>query len=432
MYSKVSSAKVAKGILKPFYVRYRLALILLFTLMVAYIDRVNVSVLVVDPVFLTDMGISTDPVAKGMLMTVFLICYGGGMIILSPVGDWHGPRKAMLIAVSFWAIAMIWGGFAAGFISILLSRALLGLGEALHYPMQNSFVKNWFPAHERGKANAVWLIGVNVAPMIAMPLFTWLVPVYGWRFSFFMLAVIGTVPLFLLYKYTADHPHLYKKITKEEQNYIEAALQVEKDRETKQEKSSAWELILMVIKDYRVWMLVVAYTGISSIYWGTLSWLPSYLKEARGFSWATMGYLSSLPFILAIVVKLIAGHCADKMGYPARFMVVGLFGSAVFIFLGAYAQNNYLAAVLISCGVGTLAMATPCSWSVLQQIVPSKAAGTSAGIMSGVAHAISALSPVLVGFLINLTHSYVGGLMYMVGWGFFGAVASLVLVLKKY
>ncbi|HWR05737.1 MFS transporter [Sporomusa sp.] len=413
------------------YARHRLALILLITLLIAYIDRVNVAVLVVDNTFLTDMGIANDPVAKGSLMTVFLVCYGIGSVLLSPVGDWLGPRKATLISILFWTLALIWGGFATGLVTMLLSRALLGIGESMHYPMQSKFVKNWFPPHERGKANATWLIGLNIAPMVAMPLFAWMIAAVGWRDNFFFLASLGIIPLFLIWKYTADHPHLYQGISPCEQAYIEAALSKEQAVEGTAAPTNAWQSFLIVTRDYRVWLLVLAYSGTSSIYWGVITWLPSYLKEAREFSWAAMGAWASLPYIMAIVVKVGAGFAIDKIGRPALFLATGLLGSAIFIWLGAYAENNIIATILISCGVGTLAMGTPCAWVLLQQLLPGKVAGTGAGFMNGVASIISAASPLMVGFFIALTGSYIGGLMYMVGWGVFGAGLCLVLAWKR-
>lgn len=425
------AATQAEAHTKPTFIRRQIALILLVTLVIAYIDRVNVAVLVVDKSFLMDMGIANDPVAKGSLMTIFLICYGIGSVVLSPVGDWMGPRKATLISIALWGLALIWGGFAASFISMMISRALLGLGESMHYPMQSKFVKNWFPPRERGKANATWLIGLNIAPMVAMPLFAWMIPIFGWRENFFFLAMLGLIPLVLIWRYTADHPHLYKGISRTEQVYIEAELQKEKELEAASEKSNAWQNMRSVICDMRVWLLVLAYSGTSSIYWGVITWLPSYLKEARGFSWAEMGAWASLPYIMAILVKIVAGWAVDKLGRPALFLSCGLFGSAVFIWLGAYAQSNIAATALISLGVGTLAMGTPCAWSLLQQIVPGKAIGTGAGVMNGVASVISAVSPMMVGFLIALTGTYVAGLMYMVGWGVAGAVLCLILTWRQ-
>ncbi|MGA3116942.1 MAG: MFS transporter [Syntrophobacteraceae bacterium] len=423
-------AAMAPAIGKQTHVRHQLALILLVTLLVAYIDRVNVSVLIVDGSFLKAMGIANDPVAKGSLMTTFLICYGLGNIIFSPIGDWLGPRKAMLISIVLWAAACIFGGLAGTFLVMISSRALLGFGESLHWPMQSKFVKNWFPANERGKANATWLVGLSLAPMIAMPLFTWMIPALGWRGNFFFLAALGVIPFILVWLFTADHPYLHRRINTAERDYVEAALKEEIEAEGKLAQASLWENMKVFIKDYRFWLVVIFYSGVTSIWWGTMAWLPSYLKNARGFNWAAMGALASLPYIICFFINIFSGHASDKAGRRAPFTMVGLLGASVCIYLGAYTESNLAAALLISAGIGSLAISTPAGWSLLQQIVPAKAVGAGAGMMNGIANGISGLAPVVIGFLIGATGSYTSGLLYLVGWGLVSAAACLILVLK--
>jgi MFS family permease len=97
--------------------------------------------------------------------------------------------------------------------------------------MQSKFVKNWFPIDERGKANATRLIGLSVAPMVAMPLFTWIIPVMGWRGNFFFLAALGVIPFIMIRFFTADHPQLHRRINGAEKDYIEAALKAEREKE---------------------------------------------------------------------------------------------------------------------------------------------------------------------------------------------------------
>ena len=176
--------------LRPTRQRVVLVLILLVTLLVAYLDRVNVSVLLADNKFLTDMGIKGQPVQMGLLMTLFLIAYGISNILLSPLGDILGPRKAMSLSILLWAGALFMGGIAATFTTMLVARLILGLGEGMHWPMQSKYVKNWFPPHERGKANAVWVVGLMAGPAITMPFLTWAIHSYGWRTSFFILVVL--------------------------------------------------------------------------------------------------------------------------------------------------------------------------------------------------------------------------------------------------
>ncbi|MBP1764241.1 MAG: sauU 6 [Firmicutes bacterium] len=412
------------------YARHRLAVILFVVLFVAYIDRVNISVLVVDPVFLDAMGIANDPVAKGSLMTIFLVFFGLGNVLLSPLGDWLGPKKSTLIAIFLWGLAMMIGGLAATLTMMVMSRVLLGIGEGIYYPMQSKFVKNWFPVHERGKANATWLVGVNVAPMFAMPLFAWMIPEFGWKNNFYFLSMLSVIPFVLVWMYTSDNPHQFKNISKKELEYIEGELAKEQAEEYKSNRGGIWESYIGVLKNTKVWMLVLAYSGTSSIWWGIVTWLPAYLRDARGFSWAEMGMWASLPYILAVVVKLFAGWAVDKFNKPSLLLGIALLGSAIFIYFGAYAQSSVNAVLLISFGVGMLAIGTPSAWYMLQKVLPSNAVASGAGMMSGVSSGISAAAPVMTGVLIGLTGSYIGGLMYMVGWGVFGAFICFVLGLS--
>jgi MFS family permease len=163
-----------------------------------------------------------------------------------------------------------------------------------------------------------------------------------------------------------------------------------------------------------------------------MAWLPSYLKVARGFSWSAMGALSALPYLLGGISLLVFGHIADKWGRRAPLICLGHIGAALGIYLGASATDNMTSAIFLSIGIAFIALGLPQSWTILQQIVPSKAMAAATGSMNGLANAGSAFAPVLIGFFIVLTGSYVGGLMFLVGIGILGAICMGILSLKNY
>ena len=117
---------------KPTKQRVILVLILLVTLLIAYLDRVNVSVLLADNTFLSDMGIKGQPVQMGLLMTLFLIAYGISNVFLSPIGDYLGPRKAMCLSIFLWCLSLFIGGIASTFTIMLAAHVILGIGEGMH------------------------------------------------------------------------------------------------------------------------------------------------------------------------------------------------------------------------------------------------------------------------------------------------------------
>jgi sugar phosphate permease len=428
----LSQPPSSSGARAPVVQRVILVTILLVTLLVAYLDRVNVSVLAADDVFLAAMGIKGEPVKIGLLMTTFLIAYGLANVLFSPLGDVLGPRKAMCLSIVLWGAALVFGGFAATFAVMIASRILLGIGEGLQWPMQSKFVKNWFPPGERGKANAVWLVGLMAGPAVAMPFFSWIIKALGWRPTFFVLAAMGLVPLALLWLFTTDHPRRQRRISRAELDAIEAGLKAEREAEAAAGKLSFSSNIKAFIGNYRFWLLTVFYCCFASVWWGTMSWLPSYLKEARGFSWKAMGAWASLPYWIGVANIVIFGYLTDRIGRRAPFAAFSMLGAAAGIYFGAHAPDNTTAAILISLGIASIAIGLPAIWTLLQQIVPARAVGAGAGMMNGVANGGSALAPVAIGFFISVTGGYMGGLMFLVGLTLIGFVCMAVLAVQRY
>ncbi len=76
---------------KPTRQRVFLVIILFITLLFSFLDRINMSVLLADTTFLSELGIKNDTVKMGLLMSVFLIIYAASNVVLSPLGDLLGP-----------------------------------------------------------------------------------------------------------------------------------------------------------------------------------------------------------------------------------------------------------------------------------------------------------------------------------------------------
>jgi sugar phosphate permease len=412
-----------------FRYRFLIVAVLFVGIAVAYMDRVNVSVLAANDTFLMDMGIKGNPVKIGMLMSVFLVCYGMGNILVEWLNRRFGARGAMILSIVMWIVSLLIGGLAPSFAVMLFARVLLGVGEGFYYPLQSVIVKQWIPPRERGKANAVWSIGQSLAPAIAMPLLSYIVAVWGWRESFHALVPITCVPLLLFYFLVTDTPRGNKRVGQEELDCIKASLAGEKEAKA---EGGAWENFRLVARSGNYWLLVAWYLSLNLIYWGLISWLPSYLKEARGFSWQQVGWLSSLPFLLTILTKAYSGWAVDKLGRSAPILMGGMFVGAGCISGATVIENNYLAAVLLACASACTSMGLPAAWTLLQKVTPSQSIGTAGGVMVGLSTGISALSPVLIGFFITLTGGYAGGLGMLIGTALIAGCASIILVLRKY
>ena len=111
--------------------RFIIVFCLFIGIFIAYLDRVNVSVLAANDPFLLEMGIKGAPVQIGMMMSVFLAAYGVANVLLAPIGDYLGPRKSMMLCIGLWTASLFLGGVASTFAIIIVSRIMLGVGEGM-------------------------------------------------------------------------------------------------------------------------------------------------------------------------------------------------------------------------------------------------------------------------------------------------------------
>lgn len=406
--------------------------VLLLCFLFSYVDRANVSVLLADPKFLSDMGIAGQAVKMGLIATMFQLAYGLTGILCGSLGDKFGPRRTMMIAVLIWVVAMFTGGLVATFTMMLVARILLGFGEGLAVPNQGIFIKTWFPPNERGFANSAAQSGSFIGPMFAMPLFTVLVANWGWNSTFFTMAVCGLVPLLLLYLFVTDTPRQNKHVNKAELDYIESGQKSEEAAAADVKTETISQKFASFGRDYRFWFILINGVAFNCVFTGLVTWLPSYLKVAQGFSWSAMGMLSSLPFIVALIILYGVGVLSDKVGRRAPFTAVGHLISAICLLLGAYSSDNVASAIFLSIGVGGVVTTVTLTYAILQSIAPRKAIGTATGVANGAGQLGGAFSPLLIGYIISLTGSYVGGLVFLCGVAVIGSITMIVLAMKKY
>lgn len=420
---------------RPTKIRIRVILILFFVLFVAYLDRVNIAVLVADNDFINDLGIENNGVAKGALMSMFLVTYAITNCLLSPLGDRFGPRRVMAWAIIFWIISCIWGGLATTFTSMIIARCILGLGEGMHWPMQMMLVRNWFPPNERARANSTWLVGLTAGTAVAMPFFVWVIGAYGWRESFYVLAVIGLIPLILLWFNVSDHPRDHRRINGLELAYIEDGLREEEQLMALQRKTcrprSLWQQWQGFLRNPDYWLCVVFYFFSSATWFGLLTWIPSFLKQSLGFSWQSMGYWANAPYAAAAVACLSAGYFTDRIHRKATFGVIHMLSAAIGIYGAAHATGQVEAALWLIVGVSSLMIGLPGHWAIIQKVVPSEALATGVGLESALGSGAGAITPLLIGYSIDVTGGFTGGLMCLVGFCLIGMLAMIILWLRK-
>ncbi|MFZ5644729.1 MAG: MFS transporter [Bacillota bacterium] len=423
--------EVVTDIKKAGYIRWTILVVMFLIFIVAYIDRANTIVLVADTAFTDAFGITGDRATQGLLMTSFLLVYGICNVLVGPVVDRLGARKALVFSAFSWAAILGFMGAVSALPLLLLGRGLLGVGESPMGPANGRIIQGWFPIQERGKANSVWFVGILLAPAVAMPFIAWLISAFGWRGSFFALALVGLIPAFLVLLYLYNSPQEHPRISKAELEYITVNLEVEKA--SKADQSDKASIDFSWLKNGYYWLIVLGFSMFNVFCWGISSWIPVYLKTTLGFSWMAMGWMSALPYLLGTVAVLSVGYFVDRTNKRAPFVFIGLIAGGIFTYLGTNAQSSVAATVLISCAMAAVWTSGPSWFTMLMNTVPSKGMASAYGLMNGIGFFFAAFSPVLLGWMANnLAGGFKSGFIFMILALVLAAIVVIPLMKRRF
>ena len=410
--------------------RYRFLVISLVWLafFLGAFDRSNVSLLLVDPGFLREMGLESSPERQGLVMTMLLFPYALSNIFLSPSVDRWGPRRVLTLMTGLWAAVALLMGTASSYLVLLAGRSARGLAEGPLFPVANRTVRYWFPPSERGLANAIWTSGQRVGLALSVPVLTFTIAALGWRFSFFLQsALVAATVCPALWFLMGDRPEVTRRVGEKEIHYITQW------RRDEQGKPAQWRHDLpLLLGNYRYWLMVTYHLGLLAVYYGMITWLPKYLKEGRGFDAAHLVVFATLPHVAAAIASILFGALSDRFPRLAAFCVVGLGGAGISVCVAALAPDPTVSAALMVLGFGFWGMGSPSYYAIMQRIIPGNIMATGIGIDNGLANLGSAIVPTLVGLLVGATGSYLAGLLLIAGLGVAGSLAALALAVQKY
>jgi MFS family permease len=151
------------------------------------------------PAIIRDLRISDTQ--AGSLQMFFILCFA----VASPVFGWLGDRRARFqlaaIGVFVWSLATVGSGLAVSFATLVLARALTGIGEASYTVVTPSLLSDFFPADRRGRALAIFYAAIPVGTAAGYVLGGQVEAHFGWRSAFYIAGAPGAllaITLFLL------------------------------------------------------------------------------------------------------------------------------------------------------------------------------------------------------------------------------------------
>ncbi|MFL5256554.1 MAG: MFS transporter [Rhodopila sp.] len=385
-----------------------------------YTDRVALSV-AARPVSV-EFGLT--PVELGYLFSSFLWMY---IVCLIPVGllvDRFGGKIVNAGGIAVWSAATVLTGFSTGFASMALTRIVMGMGESTSWPACNRIIREWFPASERAFANAVFGAGSAAGPAFGTMAVTAVVATFGWRAGFFAAGAVGFLWL-ILWLAIFDRPERVSWLISQERNKILS----ERDGEVAlalipQQASSLPRLLTL----RPVWGLFL--TQGCMVYGGymLLTWLPSYLQQAKGLSLMNAGFVSAVPFGAAAVMSIILGRVGDlrlssadvHSGRRRSMIALMLLGPATML-LVPYLNSLWPIVLVLSVAASMGWTASALNFALVTDLVRNPAdigKVTSITVLGG--NLFGIMGPIVTGYVLALTGSFdatfgVAGVLALLG-----------------
>ena len=379
--------------------RVRLLCLTFLSCAISYLDRVNLSVAA--PVIIAERGL--DEAQMGVILAAFF----WGFALAHPVGGWladrFGGKRVLAAGAAWWSL---WTALTPlGWPSLYAARVMLGAGEGVNTPAIQSLVGRWFPVHERSRAVALNLTGIQVGTVLGLPLSTWIMIRFGWPAIFYAYAAVGFVWVLVWWRAAFDRPEEHPRIGAAELALLRGGQ--EAAAATPAGHATPWRTLL---GSRAVWALLLSTCCTNWIFFLFLTWLPTYLVKSQGFSLKAMGVFAMLPYLAAIVSGNGAAALADRLlasGHsPTRVRKVlfatGMLAAAALLYSLSTPRSP---AALIALMTATHAAFAIGASTVLMNsidLAPSHA-GTLTGLQGLAGNLAGGISPIVAGFIVTST-----------------------------
>jgi len=304
--------------------------------------------------------------------------------------------------VLFWSLFTALTGAAWNMASLWLARFVFGAGEAGCFPNLTRMLSSWLPVGERVKAQAVmWAFG-RWGGALAPPVAVFVIYHLGWRLGFVALALLGAAWVLAFAPWFRNDPAEHKSVNKEELAMLEAGRKL-----VLHEHGVPWYRLLLQ-KD--IAFLGLQYFGFSYTWYFYVTWLPTWLQQAKGLEPGTAAAYAMIPLALGGCGSIVSGFL--PLSVPRKWVaIVGFLSTAALIFIIPGIESVALAMALMGLASFCSDLTMPISWNTCVEIGKQYTA-TVSSTMNMLGNFAGFVAPVVFGFILKETNNNWAMVMY--------------------
>ena len=348
---------------------------------VNYVDRNAIGVAA--PLLKGELGLTATQF--GVAVSAFYWVYGPIQLIVGWLCDRFSVYRLLAWGVALWAVATLMSGFVGGFVSLVVLRLMLGVGESLAFPASSKIIVEQVPPEGRGMANAAVSMGIALGPALGTLAGGAILASLGWRPVFI---VFGLLTLLWLLP--------WQRVTTGLESHASVA-------------GEPRVPIGALLRRWPLWSMSIAHFASNYGFYFVLAWLPLYFVGERGLSIPEMTLLATLGYAAQAVAAFAFGAISDgwtrsgkSEDFIRRWMMIAAQLVQAAAILGIfYAGSTPMMAVWLSlAGIATGALSLNI-FAVAQMFAGPRAAGTWVGVQNALGNFSGILGPIVTGLIVD-------------------------------
>jgi MFS family permease len=346
-----------------------------------YVDRGAIAV--ASPLMKGELGLSAT--TFGIAVSAFFWVYAPVQLVIGWLCDRLPVYKLMAGGIVVWAASTVLMGFAGGFLSLLVLRIMLGVGESIAFPGSSKIIARHVPADRRGLANAAVAAGIALGPAVGTLAGGLIVAQWGWRPMFFAFGIATLIWLVPWQRTVRALPA------------------------TGHHDAGATVPLRVLIRKWPLWSMSIGHCAGNYCFYFLLAWLPLYLTKERGFTITQMTFLATLGYAVQAVCALTYGHFSDwwtRSGRSEaacrRWMMVASQALAAAAIAGLAFADSALSFGILLCLAGAATASLSLNlYAIAQMFAGPRASGTWVGFQNALGNLSGIFGPIVTGILVD-------------------------------
>ncbi|KQE94775.1 MFS transporter [Acinetobacter lactucae] len=421
----VFSSEVDTAVRKSAYrkIAFRLMPFLMLCYFCAYLDRVNVGFAKLQMMSDLQFSEAVYGLGAGIFFIGYFLCEVPSNIVLHKVGARRWIARIMIT----WGILSGCFAFVQTEWQFYTLRFLLGVAEAGLAPGLLLYLTYWFPSYRRARMTVLWFIAIPISGMIGGPLSGLIMDRmsgvhgwFGWQWMFVIEAIPTVLVGLLVLAVLKDSVQDANWLTQDEKNLVKQELA--QDNQHKEGHASVKEFVA----DKRLWLLAGIYFCVVMGQYAITFWLPTLIRNSGISDNWHIGLLTSLPYMCAIVVMILAGRSGDHFQERRWHLIIPMCAGALALtFATLFASNLTLSLICLCIAASGVLTASSLFWMLPTNFLGGVSAAAGIAAVNSFANLAGFCSPYLIGWVTTNTGSNAIGMFLITAVLIFGA--SLVL-----